>query len=270
MPSRVMSTSVAPVAWAATGALSDVGPYTPPTRGMTSKPSRTKSAYYTARTAQVYSRAIDDAVAGRDFDMAMMDELEGLANRGYTEGFYRRHPPKEYQNYERGVSAYKVRKHVHDSLERLQTDRIDLYQVHHFDRSIALEEFWGMFEKLVTDGKVLYMGSSNFPGWGLAKFQAAAMQRGFLGLISEQTMYSLLCRWPELEVIPAALDLGIGVIPYMPLAGGILTAKEQSEAGSRTAAVEAMRSPGLICTRFTMGLPLAVRPAWGISWTLSQ
>jgi putative protease len=66
---------------------------------------RTKSAYYTARTAQVYSRAIDDAVAGRDFDMAMMDELEGLANRGYTEGFYRRHPPKEYQNYERGVSA---------------------------------------------------------------------------------------------------------------------------------------------------------------------
>ena len=66
---------------------------------------RTKSAYYTARTAQVYSRAIDDAVAGREFDMGMMEELEGLANRGYTEGFYRRHPPKEYQNYERGVSS---------------------------------------------------------------------------------------------------------------------------------------------------------------------
>jgi putative protease len=65
---------------------------------------RTKSAYYTARTAQVYSRAIDDAVAGRPFDMDMMEELEGLANRGYTEGFYRRHPPGEYQNYERGVS----------------------------------------------------------------------------------------------------------------------------------------------------------------------
>lgn len=141
-------------------------------------------------------------------------------------------------NYERGISAYKVRKQVNDSLERLQTDRIDLYQVHHFDRSIALEEFWGMFEKLVTDGKVLYMGSSNFPGWGLAKFQAAAMQRGFLGLISEQTMYSLLCRWPELEVIPAALDLGIGVISYMPLAGGILSAKVLSETGSRTAEVE--------------------------------
>ncbi|MBN1564450.1 MAG: aldo/keto reductase, partial [Anaerolineae bacterium] len=141
-------------------------------------------------------------------------------------------------NYERGVSAYKVRKHVNDSLERLQTDRIDLYQVHHIDRSITLEEFWGMFEKLVADGKVLYMGSSNFPGWSLAKFQMGAMQRGFMGFVSEQTMYNLLCRWPELEVLPAALDMGIGVIPYMPLAGGILTAKVQSETGSRTASVE--------------------------------
>jgi aryl-alcohol dehydrogenase-like predicted oxidoreductase len=141
-------------------------------------------------------------------------------------------------NYARGISAYKVRKHVNDSLARLQTDHIDLYQVHHIDRSITVEEFWGTFEKLVVDGKVLYMGSSNFPGWSLAKFQAAALQRGSLGLISEQTMYNLLCRWPELEVLPAALDLGIGVIPYMPLAGGILTAKVQSEEGSRTASVE--------------------------------
>lgn len=141
-------------------------------------------------------------------------------------------------NYERGVSAYKVRKHVADSLQRLQTDRIDLYQVHHIDRAITLEEFWGMFERLVADGKVLYMGSSNFPGWGLAKYQMAAMQREFMGFVSEQTMYNLLCRWPELEVLPAALDMGIGVIPYMPLAGGILTAKVQSETGSRTADVE--------------------------------
>ena len=88
-------------------------------------------------------------------------------------------------NFDRGISAYKVRKHVNDSLTRLQTDRIDLYQVHHIDRSITLEEFWGTFEKLVADGKVLYMGSSNFPAWGLAKFQTAALQRGFLGLISD-------------------------------------------------------------------------------------
>jgi aryl-alcohol dehydrogenase-like predicted oxidoreductase len=141
-------------------------------------------------------------------------------------------------NYERGVSAYKVRKHVEDSLRRLQTDRIDLYQVHHIDRTITLEEFWGMFEQHIAAGKVLYMGSSNFPGWGLAKYQMAALQRGSVGFVSEQTMYNLLCRWPELEVLPAALDIGIGVIPYMPLAGGILTAKTASQTGSRTASVE--------------------------------
>jgi putative protease len=77
---------------------------------------RTKSAYYTARTAQVYRRAIEDAVAGRPFDMGMMEELEGLANRGYTEGFYRRHPPGEYQNYERGASRSDRQQVVGDIL----------------------------------------------------------------------------------------------------------------------------------------------------------
>jgi putative protease len=75
---------------------------------------RTKSAYYAARTTQVYRRAIDDAVAGREFDMTMMDELEGLSNRGYTEGFYRRHPPGEYQNYERGASRSDLQQFVGD------------------------------------------------------------------------------------------------------------------------------------------------------------
>jgi aryl-alcohol dehydrogenase-like predicted oxidoreductase len=84
----------------------------------------------------------------------------------------------------------------------------------------------------------LYVGTSNFPGWGLAKFQMAAWQRGNLGIVSEQTMYNLLCRYPELEVLPAAKDLGIGVIPYMPLAGGLLTGKKQSELDSRTKQVE--------------------------------
>ncbi len=144
----------------------------------------------------------------------------------------------EVPNQARGISAYKVRKHVEGSLRRLQTDHIDLYQVHHIDRTITAEEFWGTFERLIDDGKVLYMGSSNFPGWGLAKYQMQAMQRGSLGFISEQSMYSLLCRYPELEVLPAALEFGIGVIPYMPLAGGLLTGKTQSIAGSRTSEVE--------------------------------
>ncbi len=141
-------------------------------------------------------------------------------------------------NEDRGISAYKVRKHAADSLRRLQTDHIDLYQVHHFVRDMAAEEFWGTFDRLVADGEVLYMGTSNFPGWGLAKFQMQAWQRGSMGLISEQTMYNLLNRTPELEVLPAAKDFGIGVMAYMPLAGGLLTGKYASVSGSRTAEVE--------------------------------
>ena len=137
-----------------------------------------------------------------------------------------------------GVSAYKVRKHAADSLRRLQTDHIDLYQVHHIDRRITAQEFWGTFERLVNDGDVLYMGTSNYPGWGLAKYQMQALHRGFMGFVSEQTQYNLLNRIPELEVLPAAMDLGIGVLAYMPLAGGLLTGKKTAQAGSRTAAVE--------------------------------
>lgn len=138
----------------------------------------------------------------------------------------------------RGISAYKVRKQAADSLRRLQTDHIDLYQVHHIDRDISAEEFWGTFERLVMNGDVIYMGSSNFPGWGLTKFQMHAWQRGFTGLISEQSMYNLLCRYPELEVLPAAREFGIGVIPYMPLAGGLLAGKVKADKGSRTSQVE--------------------------------
>ena len=151
---------------------------------------------------------------------------------------YNKMDTEDVHNDFRGISDYKVRKHVEASLQRLQTDHIDLYQVHHIDRRVTGEEFWGTFERLINAGKVVYMGSSNFPGWGLAKYQMQALQRGSLGFISEQTMYNLLCRAPELEVLPACEDLGIGCIPYMPLAGGLLTGKTQSVEGSRTAQVE--------------------------------
>jgi NDP-hexose C3-ketoreductase / dTDP-4-oxo-2-deoxy-alpha-D-pentos-2-ene 2,3-reductase len=141
-------------------------------------------------------------------------------------------------NDERGISAYKVRKQLADSLRRLRTDHIDLYQVHHIDRRVAPEEFWGTFERCVSAGDLLYIGSSNFPGWGLAKFQLQAWHRGFLGLVSEQTQYNLLNRIPELEVLPAAQDFGIGILAYMPLAGGLLTGKIQAAGASRTRQVE--------------------------------
>ena len=137
-----------------------------------------------------------------------------------------------------GFSAYKVRQHLADSLRRLQTDRIDLYQVHHIDEQVSAEELWGTFERVVADGDVLYAGSSNFSGWGLAKRQMQAWQRGFVGFVSEQTQYNLLSRVPEMEVLPAAQDFGIGVLVYMPLAGGLLTGKTASLDGTRTRQVE--------------------------------
>jgi aryl-alcohol dehydrogenase-like predicted oxidoreductase len=144
---------------------------------------------------------------------------------------------REVPNEERGISVYKVRKHLEDSLRRLSTDHVDLYQVHHIDRRITEDEFWNAFVPPIERGDVGYLGTSNFPGWGLAKYQMSARQRGLLGIVSEQSMYNLLCRAPELEVIPAAREFGIGLIPYMPLAGGLLTGKKVAEAGSRTASV---------------------------------
>ncbi|MGI8459635.1 MAG: aldo/keto reductase [Propionibacteriaceae bacterium] len=137
-----------------------------------------------------------------------------------------------------GFSAYKVRKHLADSLRRLQTDHIDLYQIHHIDESVSFEELWGTYERTVADGDVLYAGSSNFSGWGLAEAQLKAWQRGFLGLVSEQTQYNLLSRVPEMEVLPSAQHFGIGVLAYMPLAGGLLTGKTASFDGTRTRQVE--------------------------------
>jgi aryl-alcohol dehydrogenase-like predicted oxidoreductase len=145
---------------------------------------------------------------------------------------------KRVLNDEPGISAYKVRRHLEDSLRRLQTDHIDLYQVHHFDRRVTGEEFWGSLERVVERGDITYVGTSNFPGWGLAKFQMIARQRGTLGIVSEQCMYNLFNRMPELEVIPAACDFGIGILAYMPLAGGLLAGNREVVAGSRTDTVK--------------------------------
>ena len=190
-------------------------------------------------TANVYGRSgghgRTEEIIGQWFqqDKSRRDRVV-LATKVYGEM-----PEPDVTNSRPGISAYKVRKHAADSLQRLQTDHIDLYQVHHIDRRITGEEFWETFERLVAQGDVLYVGTSNFPGWGLAKFQMQALQRGSLGLVSEQTMYNLLNRMPELEVLPAALDLGIGVLAYMPLAGGLLSGKaRQTPAGSRTREVE--------------------------------
>jgi aryl-alcohol dehydrogenase-like predicted oxidoreductase len=120
------------------------------------------------------------------------------------------------------LSARNIRLACEGSLRRLQTDYIDLYQMHHVDRATPFDEIWEAFDVLRTQGKVLYFGSSNFAGWHLAQAQEAALARHRLGLVSEQSLYNLAERSIELEVLPAAQHYGIGVIPWSPLLGGML------------------------------------------------
>src|SRR4051795_154576 len=120
------------------------------------------------------------------------------------------------------LSARNIRRACDESLRRLQTDYIDLYQMHHVDRSTPWDEIWEAFEVLRMQGKVLYFGSSNHAGWHIAEGTEAARRRGQLGLVSEQSIYSLLQREVELEVLPACLDYGLGVLPWSPLHGGLL------------------------------------------------
>ncbi|MFN2215386.1 MAG: aldo/keto reductase [Anaerolineales bacterium] len=120
------------------------------------------------------------------------------------------------------LSALHIRQACEESLKRLQTDHIDLYQMHHIDRNSPWEEVWQAMETLVQQGKVIYVGSSNFAGWQIAKANEAASRRNFIGLVCEQSLYNLADRMVELEVIPSCRDYGLGLIPWSPLAGGIL------------------------------------------------
>jgi aryl-alcohol dehydrogenase-like predicted oxidoreductase len=122
----------------------------------------------------------------------------------------------------RGLSARHIRLACEDSLRRLKTDHIDLYQMHHVDRETPWEEIWQAMELLVQQGKVLYVGSSNFAGWHIAQANEAARQRHFLGVVAEQSLYHLGARTIELEVLPACRAYGVGVIPWSPLGGGLL------------------------------------------------
>jgi len=134
----------------------------------------------------------------------------------------------------RNLSAVKIKKHCDGSLKRLQTDWIDLYQMHHIDRECPWDETWQAFGALVDQGKVVYVGSSNFAGWDIATACQEASKRGMSGLVSEQSIYHLNNRMIELEVIPACRHYGLGLIPWSPLAGGLLGgALEKAKAGRR-------------------------------------
>lgn len=176
---------------------------------------------------------------------------------------------------DRRLSALHIRRHCEESLRRLQTDHIDLYQMHHVDRTTPWEEIWQAMELLVQQGKVLYVGSSNFAGWHVATAQGAAAARGFLGLVSEQSLYNLTARTIELEVLPACRGFGLGVIPWSPLGGGLLGGALAKAAAGRRASDRqqkeiAKRRPQLerwegLCQR------MGERPAdVALAWLLSQ
>lgn len=120
------------------------------------------------------------------------------------------------------LSALNIRRALDASLKRLQTDYIDVYQFHHIDRDTPWDEIWQAIEVAVQQGKILYSGSSNFAGWHIAQAQEAARRRNYTGLVSEQSIYNLFMRQVELEVIPAARQYGLGLIPWSPLQGGLL------------------------------------------------
>jgi aryl-alcohol dehydrogenase-like predicted oxidoreductase len=153
-----------------------------------------------------------------------------------TKVFAAMHRDDQYDpNWDRGLSARKIILGCENSLRRMQVDYIDLFQMHHIDRRCLFDEIWQAYETLVAQGKIIYAGSSNFAGWDVATASLIARGRKFPGLVSEQSLYNLAERTVELEVLPACRHYGVGVIPWSPLAGGLLGGALQKVSEGRRA-----------------------------------
>jgi NDP-hexose 2,3-enoyl reductase len=226
-------------------------------------------------TANTYGRkrgeGVTEQIIGRWFDQGGgRRERTVLATKLYG-------PMGDWPN-DNLLSALNIRRAADASLRRLRTDYIDLYQMHHIDRRTPWEEIWEAFSVLRQQGKVLYFGSSNFAGWHLAQAQEAARSRHLLGLVSEQSIYNLLTRWVELEVLPAARHYGIGVIPWSPLHGGLLGGvlrKQREGTASRgvsdTSAGALERHRDTIEAYEKLAAELGADPAdLGVAWLLHQ
>lgn len=170
-------------------------------------------------TANIYSdteseRIIGEALAGKRHEVVLATKVGLIRNQNDPNG--------------RGSSRYHIRQEIEGSLKRLKTDYIDLYQIHTFDPETPLEETLSTLDDLVHEGKVRYIGASNYAAWELMKALGVSDMLGLARYISVQPCYSLADRTPEQELVPVCLDQGVGVIPYFPLAGGILTGKYSS------------------------------------------
>ena len=146
------------------------------------------------------------------------------------------HEPMSEDINDRGLSARHIQMACDASLKRLGVEHIDLYQMHHIDRATPIEEIWQAMDRLIAQGKITYVGSSNFPGWAIAQANEKAMARQRPGLIAEQGLYNLIERRAEMEVLPACLEYGLSLIPWSPLAGGLLAGKSESTDGRRQSA----------------------------------
>ena len=146
------------------------------------------------------------------------------------------HEPMSEDINDRGLSARHIQQACDASLKRLGVEHIDLYQMHHLDRSAPVDEIWQAMDRLITQGKITYVGSSNFPGWSIAQANEQARASHRLGIVSEQSLYNLLERRVEMEVIPACQAYGVGLIIWSPLAGGLLAGKTDQANGRRGSA----------------------------------
>ena len=185
-----------------------------------------------ATSHQIMDAALDGGI--NFFDTANVyggTETENIIGRWYAQGGGRREKTvlatKVYSGRDpwpntSRLSALHIRQACEASLTRLQTDHIDIYQMHHIDRDTPWDEIWQAMDVLVAQGKVIYVGSSNFAGWHIVRANEAAARHGSLGLVSEQSLYNLNARTVELEVLPACQAYGVGVIPWSPLGGGLL------------------------------------------------
>ena len=182
-------------------------------------------------TANVYGRSkgvgTTETIVGNWFARGGRREKVVLATKVYGE-------VGTWPNDSR-LSAKHIRDACDTSLRRLQTDHLNLYQMHHIYREASWDEIWQAFEILVQQGKVLYVGSSNFAGWHIAQANELATRRHFLGLVAEQCLYNLVDRTSELEVLPACEAYGMGVIPWSPLASGLLGGVLEKIEGGRRA-----------------------------------
>ena len=204
---------------------------------------------------------------------------EALLGRWFAEDRSRRnrlvlatkvHEPMSDDVNDRSLSARHIQRACDASLQRLGVDHIDLYQMHHIDRTAPIEEIWQAMDRLIAQGKITYVGSSNFPGWTIARANERALTGQRLGLVSEQSLYNLIERRAELEVIPACRAYGVGVITWSPLAGGLLAGggaepggRRQSDDAVRAAAARAGQLANFAALCDDLGQsPCAVALAW--------